>query len=285
MQRATAASPATSTPASSAAQTPATEHLAKRRRIETTTTSSPSISVPGTPTNETPNRQATPSMARGGFSKFGRFEGADTEWVLNVNVIVPGAGASSSAQKKNTDNNVNALNGAASRFNVLAARHEDEENASSEQDDIWDSGQPSGRQTFGSFEKRKRRVVSEQVDNDEVLSSASDSNEKSDSGDDTDSDASYHDHTHKTPTRQHGKFQPKAANDVDSDEEMRQVRRAMEQKHRNMMFGPGGSGARGIKDTWAAGPRKWERGNRVTKREGGRDGGSYKRQKKARKTI
>ncbi|ETI24565.1 hypothetical protein G647_03934 [Cladophialophora carrionii CBS 160.54] len=266
MQRAAAASPTTSAAASSTTHTPATEPSSKRRRVESTT-SSPVTSIPGTPMNELPNGLASPTMARGGVSTFRREE-ADTEWVLDVKVQVPQYKGSDSARKTNRDGNT-ALN----RFNALGDQHEEGE-ASSSEDDIWTAAQPSGRQTFGTFRKRKSRIATPsdriQADGDEDLSSASDADDHSESDDESGSDRSSDSHTargHQTPTS-HGKRRSHQPKDVNSDEEMRQVRQAIEQKHRNM---------RGT----AMDHPKAKQGN---KRKG-REQGSYKKRKKARKTI
>ncbi|KIW90671.1 uncharacterized protein Z519_08454 [Cladophialophora bantiana CBS 173.52] len=243
MQRAAAAtSSATSTPASSTVQTPATEPLAKRRRIDSAT-SSPVTSTPGTPSNafaysglSTPiaSHSAGSGIApRDGTSTFTRFEGADTEWVLDLKMKFPG----DNRVKPPADNDANAknqgFNASKARFGVLNGWAEEEEEERAEGEDIWNNDQPSGRQTFGSFDrKRKRKAHTRQDqgldDNDEQdLSPASDS----DADDDSESDMS--DSSKRSISRQR-RYPTKSTTEIDSDEEMHRVRMAIEQKHRSM---------------------------------------------------
>ncbi|KAJ9602195.1 hypothetical protein H2200_013315 [Cladophialophora chaetospira] len=267
MQRAAAVSPTTSTPASATAHTPSIEPSAKRRRIESTT-SSPAYSVPGTPTNESVNGLTAPGTARGGVSTFTR-AGADTEWVVDVR-LPPLQDKTNSTQKNNHNAKTNEVNGSTSRFSALAQRDEETSDHSSEESDIWNPAQPSGRQTFGSFKKRKSRIVPSKDqthdDNDQDLSSASGSDDGSDSGEASDSE-----------------------NALNSDEEMRNVRRAIERKHRSMQgLGPPGRTGQSAfsKNGPARGAGPLDRGQRGQKR--GREDGSYKQKKKAknaRKTI
>ena len=275
MQRAAATSPASS-PAS-ATRTAATEPSSKRRRIEgTTTTSSPSISAPGTPRTETPNGQRTPSLLRGGSSTFIRVEGTDTDWVLDVPVQISNP---SPAQTSSTIPHTNGNHSSTSRFGVLANREENREDAFSEEDNIWAPNLPRGRQTFGSFKRKSRTTTTSQQpinnDNDADLTPNSDSEAvSSDSEEDPDSRL-------RRKPEQTGPRNSSNPNkgQVDSDEEMRQVRHAMGKKLNNMQFkyGQGGGGGGGRRDH--------DRGQRGTKRRGGRDEGNYKMKKKARKTI
>ena len=286
MQRAGA-----TTPASSGAQTPATEPLAKRRRIESAA-SSPSVSVPGTPVGGVTNSGLL-IPARGGISTFTRFEGADTEWVLDMKMKIPKDSQSDLSRKSDR------VNGSASRFSALAERNGEHDEVSAEEDDIWNTSQPSGRQTFGTFKrKRKSRVTAyhQAQEDDEDLSSASASGDTSDSDADCNSDPSSNSYTarhRRTPTSQRNGHSM-ARKEVDSDEEMRQARRAIEQKHRSMM---GGAGAMPRNNSTSTLPitggsdNRQFRGNRSSEKEKGgkkrkrRDEGSYKKKKKARKTI
>ncbi|EXJ60590.1 hypothetical protein A1O7_04743 [Cladophialophora yegresii CBS 114405] len=210
-------------------------------------------------------------MARGGVSTFRR-EQADTDWVLDVKVQATQSKRLSSASKTNHNYNGNTT---LSRFNPLGDQHEEGEATSSE-DDIWNVAQTSGRQTFGTFRKSISRSTAtaqtDQIhaDGDEDLSSASDADEHSGSDDESGSDNSSDRHSarrHQTPTG-HGKGRSHPTRDINSDEEMHHVRQAIEQKHRNM---------RGTAMEYP----KSKQGN---KRKG-RDQGSYKKRKKARKTI
>jgi len=151
--------------------------------------------------------------------------------------------------------------------------------ADQDEEDIWATGQPPGRQTYGTF-KQKRRSRKQQppaanaADGEEPSSQSQSGESDADSGPDSDSEeaantAGRHDggrsrsggQTPQTPVR-------KQAKDVDSDEEMRQVRRAIEAKHRSMMgMAPNGGGRSG------GGQKR------------SRESGTYKTRKKARKTI
>lgn len=290
MQRAAVSSP---TSPSSATQTPAAEPSAKRRRIDSSSLPSPASSALATPTNGTPvsTGHATPATmaqnsglvlpARGGRSTFDRFEGADTEWVLDIKPVPPVDSKDKSTPSKKTRSqiNVNGVDGS-SRFSALAEQRHDE---SDEDEDIWDTkAQPSGRQTFGSFKKKNKTRHSDattgqhagQDDDEEEENSASDS----ESGEVSDSDSSSSNPRYRktqTPTSTRKSQRPsKDPQDVDSDEEMRRVRAAIEQKHRNMSgVGAGGGGGYNHKSFKPGQKRK------------GRDDGRYKSQKKARKTI
>lgn len=269
MQRASAASPATSIPRPVGAQTPATEPPVKRRRIESSTTS-PSISVPGTPTIDSANGLVTPTptTVRGGVSTFTRV-GADTEWVLEMK---PPSRESALRSTENSSHNFkpSGPNGSASRFTALADQDDEIEDMSGEEEDIWNTAQPSGRQTFGSFKKQKSRKPTQQNqppdDNEEDLSSASGSDDDSDSDNGSDEKPG-----------------------LDSDEEMRRAARSME-KHRSMEGG--GFGGRPGQNAFSnrgqsGGKRPFDNGQRGQKRKG-REQGSYKQKKKAknsRKTI
>lgn len=283
MQRAAASSPATS---SNNLQTPSTEPLAKRRRIESAA-SSPSVSTPGTPASgaggatpvaavATPSAVGTAAQAssfgaaRGGTSIFNRGEGDDTEWVLETKVKIP-------ANNVKTPRS-NGRGGAAGSNPVVETKgsrfqfgeeedpadddDEDDED-DPEEDDIWNN-QPRGRQTYGSFKQKRKSKDAARDSN-----SASDSDDDDDDDDDDEDDSELDDNArrrgpggkgHKPSSSRGGKTK-----DIDSDEEMRQVRRAIEQKHRNMMGTgtPGGGG----------GPKRR------------REEGNYKAKKKARKTI
>jgi hypothetical protein len=209
-------------------------------------------------------------MARGGISTF-KHEEAETEWVLEVKVPLPQYKRTGHATKSNQNGSADP-NG----FSALAGRDE-EGGASSSEEDIWTTTQPSGRQTFGSFRKGKSRTTSAQLnqtregDDDEDLSSASNAGEHSDSDEESGAESSSDSHTarrHKIPPTSHGKSRANPTKDINSDEEMRQVRQAIEKKHRNM---------RGT----AIDHPKAKQG---MKRKG-REQGSYKTRKKARKTI
>lgn len=252
MQRAGAST--TSTPAASTTSTPVTEPVAKRRRVESET-SSPSASAAGTPytpagssqTSEAP--VTTFGLSRGGTSTFGRGEGADTEWVLDLKMRFPKTGKVKSR--------TSGANG--SRFDTLEDDDGDEADGD-EEEDIW-SHQPAGRQAYGSFkQKRRSRVQESHSANDEDLDSLSDASE----------DKEHNKSGRHTPSRKRPKNSSKGA---DSDEEMRQVRRAMEAKHRSMAGTgtPGGGGGGG--------------GHPGGGHKRSREEGNYKSRKKSRKTI
>ncbi|KAJ9497642.1 hypothetical protein LTR99_007269 [Exophiala xenobiotica] len=262
MQRA-AASSTTSTPAASTSATPTTEHLAKRRRVESQA-SPPSTSTPGTP--YTPVEAHSPSttfgLSRGGSSTFNRGLGADTEWVLNLETTIE------NSSKTRARSQANGKSSKGSRFNGLA--EDSGEGTDPEEEDIWNN-QPSGRQTYGSFkQKRKSRPKPNNAANDESIDSPSDQSE-----------SDGHDLSHqRTPSGKRKKNHSKGA---DSDEEMRQVRKAIEAKHRNMMStGPPRANLAGGGNS----PYQSFAGN-----QGGygqkrrREDGDYKSRKKLRKTI
>ncbi|EXJ91898.1 hypothetical protein A1O3_00448 [Capronia epimyces CBS 606.96] len=269
MKRAAAASP-TSTPTAATTQTPSSEPFAKRRRIENTA-SSPSASNPatpsrgsGTPTLTAETQSTSLTLPREGISTFSRGDGADTEWVLDLKI--PFSNGPSSSSHSLAKPQASGVNG--SRFSSL---HEEEQNPNDdsedgpEDEDIW-TNQPVGRQTYGSF-KQKRKTGTVQKKNEDDNGDLSSGSENPDA--ESDSDGSDHHATHRrTPSRLNKK---KFSNDADSDEEMRLVRRAIEQKHRTMLgtataaHGGGGIGGRGQKR--------------------GREDGNYKSRKKLRQTI
>ncbi|KAH0841980.1 hypothetical protein FOPE_06924 [Fonsecaea pedrosoi] len=247
MQRAAATTPsATSTPTTSAAQTPATEPLAKRRRIESAA-SSPSASTPGTPSNglaypglstTTASQNTGLGVApRGGTSRFARFEGADTEWVLDVKVAFPGDNRMKPLPDKVVNTNDRGSVPSSSRFGVLNGRSEEEksEEGEEEEDDIWNNEHPTGRQTFGSFDRKRKSRASTRHDqgqdeDDQDLSSASTADSDSDSEPDIPNSSSR-----SRPGQNRSATKPTA--EIDSDEEMNRVRMAIEQKHRSMAGG------------------------------------------------
>ncbi|EXJ93389.1 hypothetical protein A1O1_01781 [Capronia coronata CBS 617.96] len=256
---------AASTPTAGTTQTPSTEPASKRRRIESSTASSPAPSAPATPSSTPSATNATHAGAvtvtRGGISTFSRGDGADTEWVLDLKMAFPG-GANSKSNGQVTAQSNGATGSRFSSIHGLNGEDSDEEDieGGDEDEDIW-ANQPCGRQTYGSFkQKGKPRTThaTPSEHNDADLSSASE-----DSDGDSEADPADHDHSHRrTPSRKRPK---KASKNVDSDEEMRQVRRAIEQKHRNMAGTPITAGGRGQKR--------------------GREDGNYKSRKKSRKTI
>ncbi|KIX09749.1 uncharacterized protein Z518_00830 [Rhinocladiella mackenziei CBS 650.93] len=269
MQRAAA-----STPASSATQTLSTEPLAKRRRMESGM-SSPADSTPGTPSNEinTPavDAQSTGlTLARGGTSTFTREEGADTEWILDLQMTFPSCiGAQTDGHSQSQ---VNGINESTPRSRVGENNAGDKDEAGQDEEDIW-TNQPRGRQMYGSFKKRKSRTSTgtnnRQQDQDDLSSGPGDPDSDSESDSDT-SNSPDSDVGRKTPSQ---KRKQNSSRDVDSDEEMRKVRREIERKHRNMAGlgpkGPSGGGGGG--------------GAQGRKRR--REDGNYKNQKKSRKTI
>ncbi|EXJ76678.1 uncharacterized protein A1O5_01186 [Cladophialophora psammophila CBS 110553] len=243
MQRAAAAtSSATSTLASSTVQTPATEPLAKRRRIDTTT-SSPAASSPGTPSNgfaysglSTPIASQNAGLGiapRDGTSTFTRFEGADTEWVLDLKMKFPGDNRAKPSSENDANTKNQGFNASKLRFGVLNGWAEEDEEERAEGEDIWNNNQPSGRQTFGSFDKKRKRRAHTRQDqglddnDDQRLSPASDS----DADEDSESDMS--DSSNRLTSRQR-RCPTKSTMEIDSDEEMHRVRIAIEQKHRSM---------------------------------------------------
>jgi len=260
MQRAAAST--TSTPAASTAATPATEPFAKRRRVESQA-SPPSTSMPGTP--YTPVEERSPSttfgLSRGGSSTFDRGAGADTEWVLDLKT------AFENSSKTRARLQANGKTSKGSRFNGLA--EESGEGTDPEEEDIWNN-QPSGRQTYGSFkQKRKSRPQPNNTANDESKDSPSDQSESD--GPDLSN--------HRTPS---GKRKKNHSKDADSDEEMRQVRKAIEAKHRNMMStAPRTNPAGGGKSPYQS--FTGNQGGLGQKRR--REDGDYKSRKKSRKTI
>ncbi|OAP61548.1 hypothetical protein AYL99_03751 [Fonsecaea erecta] len=316
MQRAAASTPnATSTPASSTGRTPATEPLAKRRKIDSMTSSPVVASTPGTP-SIAPQDTSLGIAPRGGTSSSTRFEGADTEWVLDLKMKSPGDGEVTSPSHKNAHAN---RGGSKSRFGLLYNRRseedeeaEDEEGEEEEEEeDIWNNNRPSGRQTFGSFDRKKRtlRPSTGQQDqprytgDDQDLSSASDSDSGSDPDSDSEADLSVPTSSNRpTPRRRQQQQQQgrrasptKPAADIDSDEEMNRVRMAIEQKHRsmagsghvtrNVTIGGGTGKSRSVR------PEAGDKRKRAEQQESQHEGNNDKRKKnknknkKARKTL
>ena len=252
--------------------------------------------MPGTPVDGASNLGlALPTTARGGISTFMRSDGADSEWVLDVKA--PDADLKRGTSMTNL--NSKRANGNASHFGALAevGAHTEVE---VEEENVWNSGQSSGRQMFGSFKrKRKSRTKTdpEQTHDGGDLDSKSESEDESGSDADSGSDASTDSctaHRRKTPTTQRNGIS-KSTKDLESDEEMRQVRRAIEQKHRSMMGGaktvprsnnnnisrlPVTGGFDG-RPPWPQGSETGK-GRKIPRR---RDEGSYKKKKRARKTI
>jgi len=253
-----AAASTTSTPAASTTATPATEPFAKRRRVEIQA-SPPSTSTPGTP--YTPVEEHSPSttfgLSRGGTSTFNRGAGADTEWVLDLKTTFE------NSLKTRARSEANGKTSQGSCFNGLA--EEPGEGTDTEEEDIWNN-QPSGRQTYGSF-KQKRK--SRPRPNDESIDSPSDHSDSD--GPDLSN--------HRTPS---GKRKKNHSTGADSDEEMRQVRKAIEAKHRNMTStAPRANPAGGGKSPYQ--PYTGNQAGSGQKRR--REDGDYKSRKKSRKTI
>ncbi|KAJ9629180.1 hypothetical protein H2204_008969 [Knufia peltigerae] len=257
MQRAaasTSSSPVAATPSSSA---PGDYQPSKRRRFDLESFSA--SSTPGTPQAPTTSEPqiSTFGQSRGGTSTFDRGEGADTEWVLDLKMSFP------DANQKNGD----SVNG--TRFGRLP--QDNDGDADSDEEDIW-SNRPSGRQTYGSFKTKRKSRPQAKRDVDGGEESPSEEEE----------DGEEHDHSkHRTPTR--NRKRRSSSNGADSDEEMRQVRRAIETKHRNMS---------GQGQTPRASPAGTGWNSRLPITGGGvhgqkrrRDDGNYKAHKKARKTI
>jgi hypothetical protein len=217
-------------------------------------------------------------MARGGISTSSRYEGADTEWVLDVSVPIANMKTQTTTHGNGTYQEINGLKASTSRFGALADWQEDNMDNISEEDDIWDTTQSSGRQTFGSFKKRRSRAPPEENENDQDLSSGSDSEEGSESGDDFESGSPSESYRNHKPKRHRDTQSTPAKENMDSDEEMRQVRRAIQQKHQNLRSGSSQQGARGGKGTPAAGGRNKVQGSRVMKSRGDL-------KKRSRKTI
>jgi len=262
MQRASVST--TSTPAASKTSTPVTEPQAKRRRVESETHTSPT-SAPGTPytpaaSSQTSDVQTTTfGQSRGGISTFNRGEGADTEWVLDLKMGVPKTKSQPQSQSR-----PNGTNG--SRFDALEDDDDQEDDDDDDDEDIW-SHQHSGRQAYGSFKGKKRsRLQQSQAADDE------DEDSQSDASEDDEQDVS----SRHTPSR---KRQKNSSKDADSDEEMRQVRRAMEAKHGRMAATTPKSGGGGGRLPITGG----HPGGGGHKRS--REDGNYKMKKKARKTI
>lgn len=299
MQRA-AASTSTS-PSTSQTQTPATEPLAKRRRIESTA-SSPPASAPGTPSQDinTPTEvtpSGTPSeevrstnlnLSRGGISSFNRGPGADTEWVLDLSMKFPGDARVVSKLTDHITGQISGIGGSRYRFDDHKGPDDEGVAEEDEEEDIWNN-QPSGRYTYGSFKQKGKRKTTPKVQDgkDQDFTSMrgdseSDSDSANDSDGDADSSASADTKALRLKMASRGRMRSTThqSKDPDSDEEMRQVRRAIEQKHRNMMGtgtrdGASGSGGRGGRNAISTGP----------KRRRALDDGGHKAKKKARKTL
>ncbi|KIV86305.1 hypothetical protein PV11_01923 [Exophiala sideris] len=257
MQRASVST--TSTPAASKTSTPATEPLAKRRRVESET-HSPSTSTPDTPYTPTASSQTSDAqvtafgLSRGGISTFNRGEGADTEWVLDLKMRVP---KTDSQQQSRT-------NGTNGRFDAL---EDDDGEADEDDEDIW-SHQPPGRQAYGSFKgKRRSRLQQSQAADDEDPDSPSEASE----------DDEQNTSTRQTPSQ---KRQKNNSKDADSDEEMLQVRRAMEAKHGRMTATTPRTGGGGARLPISGGHPGGGGGHKRS-----REDGNYKMRKKSRKTI
>jgi hypothetical protein len=157
--------------------------------------------------------------------------------------------------------------------NATGAREEaGSDRDASDEEDIW-ANQGAGRQTYGSFKSKRK---SRPVPNDHDVDLASEESGETDA--DGSDDSEPHARSRQTPGKKN------KSGDVDSDEEMRQVRKAIEAKHRSMMgTTPRGGGS----------PRE-ERGLPLTgnrggfgggQRKRGREEGGYKSRKKARQTI
>lgn len=267
MQRAaasTTSSPAAATPSSSS---PGVHQSSKRRRFDLET-SSPA-STPGTPQTPTTSEAQTSTFgqSRGGISTFDRGEGADTEWVLDLKTSFP---STTNQTTQSSQRNGSSVNG--TRFSQLSQdAHGDAD--SEEDEDIWNN-RPSGRQTYGSFKTKRRSRP--QADKDVGDSEDSPSDES-----DEEHEEKQEHSKHRTPSRNQNKKSSKGG--ADSDEEMKQVRRAMEAKHRNMSGqaprgSPGGGGG-----GWNSRlPITGTPGHGQKRR---REDGNYKAHKKARKTI
>ncbi|KIV93020.1 hypothetical protein PV10_04265 [Exophiala mesophila] len=237
MQRASASTPtsATSTPKTqpSYTNTPTTEPSSKRRKIASAT-DSPFASDPASPIG-------TPSEGFGrlGTSTFVRPPGAETEWVLDLNdkFLQPAGPAALVANKHVTNGQGKSSNNSIPGLGDVSSGAESE----GTDEDMW-RNQPPGRQTFGVYKKkqRTRTSTSNQPTDDD---SNGDSDEGSDSGSDSengsqDSDSDSADSSPRSKSRSNSKKstgnQKTSTRDVDSDEEMRRVRREMEQKHSRM---------------------------------------------------
>ena len=350
MQRATAATPLSQRGGTQ--QSPSSEPALKRQKIHDAGTP-PSHSVSSTPggtpyvaeNNSTqPRSTALPDiLRRGGRSTFTRGEGADTEWVLDVklpevaplqNTYLRSVRTRSHGAK---GGNISGIPG----LGEVDDNDDTSEDEDADEEDIWHD-QPSGRQTYGSFKRksaadRKRDEAGTDHDHDEDLSSGSDSSgpdsDSDECGSDSDSGSGSmsisgsddEDAPRATKTKQkteHSRDKKQhrasaaaaAASAENSDEEMRRVRREIEQKHDRMAGlagkrGPGasgGGGGNGGRSTGRAAEggggfggnnsvagRKRQRGpngydSRERDQRGGFAGGYadiVRRSKKARKTI
>jgi hypothetical protein len=257
-------------------------------------------------------------LRRGGTNTFTRGEGADTEWVLDL--MLPAA-APRRPQPSKIRSNHGTNGGEVSVIPGLGevddddddsdTTSEDEEDQEREEEDIWHN-QPAGRQTYGSF-KRKGKTSGKQKnanaeagddeEDDEELSSASNSDSESDrdsdsdnaslSSDDEDDDKNTYARQRRRKQKQHGSdsFKPtKNKKDAaeNSDEEMRKVRRAMEQKHDRMAGTGGGKHAAGRGMMRGGGRGGGSSGVGRKHQRGADDHHSYKdkaRSMKPRKTI
>lgn len=323
MQRATASTPPNQR---GGPHTPSTEPALKRRKTnDASTRSSPSVSsTPGTLyAAESRSMQhsstSTPEFLRRiGTNTFTRGEGADTEWVLDLKLP---AVAPRRPQPRSIRSNHGTNGGEVSVIPGLGEvddddndnTSEDEEGQEQEEEDIWQN-QPAGRQTYGSF-KRKGKTSGKQKnanaeagddeEDDEELSSASNSASESDHGSDSDSDdlspswgdedgnKNLYGRQHHHKQKQHGTGSSKPTRNKkdaadDSDEEMRKVRRAMEQKHDRIAGTGGGKNAGGRGMMGGSGRGGGSIGVGRKRQRKADDHHSYKdktRSKKARKTI
>lgn len=320
MQRATASTPPNQR---GGMQTPSTEPAFKRRKInDTSAASSPSVSsTPGTPyAADTKYTQQTPTtlpeiLRRGGTSTFTRGDGADTEWVLDLKMT-----PRQSKPVNGTNGNTNGPSGIPGLGEVESDKDEDDDD-DDDDEDIWHN-QPAGRQTYGSFKRKgqaggkpKKAKDNDADEDDEDLSSASNSLSDSSDGDsDSDKDndpstSSDEDNDKNTYARQRrlqqklkrkqsegstggGRKGKKGTTTAaeDSDEEMRRVRLAMEQKHDRMAGIGGGGGLHGTPRGGGGGGNVGRGGTKRPRRPDDHHGynTNYKerpRSKKARKTI
>lgn len=243
MQRAGASAPtsATSTPKTqnSYTNTPTTEPSSKRRRIASAT-SSPFASEPASPIG-TPSE----SLSRLGTSSFVRPPGAETEWVLDLNTkFLQPAGVAAHANPGGNKHSINGQDKTRSTSTPGLANVSSGSESEETDEDMWHN-QPPGRQTFGVYQKKQRtRPSRSNQPSDEESNGASDSPSDSDSdngssnaeSDSAESSTDLHDDRSKSRSNANKSARtPKTpAQDIDSDEEMRRVRREMEQKHNRM---------------------------------------------------
>ena len=174
MQRASASSPTQSTASSS--RTPASEPFTKRRRLDPQsqpTTPSPSVRNP----NGFATRSGSTAEEEALIRAHNRREGDETEWVLKINL--PTAETSGPT-----------VNG-----------HSHREDDVDDGDDVW-ADETVGRQTYGSFSRKKAQAKPDESKEEDALSSASDSDGSSGSVKPKRRSAHYHRHTDRpTPTQ------------------------------------------------------------------------------------